>query len=617
MHNVYLFQPQFSVGQGDDDVYWLPYSVGCIWAYAVQHQHIADNFRLADIVFRREHPVEILERMHDPSICGFSCYTWNINYNLHLAHLIRQRWPNCVLVFGGPQVNQRLLKLPCVDTVIMGEGEQSFLSVLGLVLERKTIPTVWNQQRIDRLALPSPYSADIFEPLLAQHPQAVWSATLETNRGCPFSCTFCDWGSLTYSKIKKFDTERVKQDIDWITTHPVSYLFCADANFGVFAERDLDLARYIVDARDQNGSILDTVSLQYAKNSNDTVFEIAKAMRDLHRGITVSLQSLNPDTLTAIKRRNLEVNKISEMMALSRTHNVSTYSEMILGLPLETKQSWCTGLTDLLEMGQHNNIDVWFCQLLENSELASAESRQRYGLGSVVAKDYFALGTAKDYNEVCETVELINQTNTMSTHDMVESYLYAWMIVQFHIGGYSNVYAQWARHVRGIAYKDFYDGVWQDLNSDPQLRDHINTIKHYTYTYLTQGKVSELEAGAFRGHSIYSMSYKFLYDHRTHINDQLQLSIAARWGDIPFEVSQCQSVNLYDHRKIYPITFGGDLDIESWQPAAVIYTVHSQLPSSLEPTDQFYRLRRQGKLKNRIIKHVIAGTHEHTTIKRT
>ena len=40
------------------------------------------------------------------------------------------------------------------------------------------------------------------------------NATLETNRGCPFACTFCDWGSLTYAKIRKFPWIKFLQNLN-------------------------------------------------------------------------------------------------------------------------------------------------------------------------------------------------------------------------------------------------------------------------------------------------------------------------------------------------------------------------------------------------------------------
>ena len=53
----------------------------------------------------------------------------------------------------------------------------------------------------------------MFEKIIADNPGVLWNGTLETNRGCPFACTFCDWGGLTYSKLKKFPEEKVLQEL--------------------------------------------------------------------------------------------------------------------------------------------------------------------------------------------------------------------------------------------------------------------------------------------------------------------------------------------------------------------------------------------------------------------
>ena len=61
---------------------------------------------------------------------------------------------------------------------------------------------------------------------------------IETNRGCPYHCTFCDWGTLIYSKIAKLPLERVFDEIDWLSRSGISDVMPADANFGIFADRD-------------------------------------------------------------------------------------------------------------------------------------------------------------------------------------------------------------------------------------------------------------------------------------------------------------------------------------------------------------------------------------------
>ena len=56
--------------------------------------------------------------------------------------------------------------------------------------------------------------------------------TWETNRGCPFSCTFCDWGSATASKVYQFGMDGLHDEIGWMSRQRIGFVFCCDANFG-------------------------------------------------------------------------------------------------------------------------------------------------------------------------------------------------------------------------------------------------------------------------------------------------------------------------------------------------------------------------------------------------
>ena len=63
----------------------------------------------------------------------------------------------------------------------------------------------------------------------------VWQASWETNRGCPYRCTFCVWGAEYYNKIRKFSFEdRLLAEIDWFSKNKIGLVFGCDANFGVF-----------------------------------------------------------------------------------------------------------------------------------------------------------------------------------------------------------------------------------------------------------------------------------------------------------------------------------------------------------------------------------------------
>ena len=87
----------------------------------------------------------------------------------------------------------------------------------------------------------------------------------------------------------------------------------------------------------------------------------------------------------------MDINNISNMMTLADQYNVKVYTDVILGLPEETVDSFKQGLCDIIDSGIHDNIYIWFAQLLPNSEMASPESIDRFGIRSIKANDYMGV----------------------------------------------------------------------------------------------------------------------------------------------------------------------------------------------------------------------------------
>jgi putative methyltransferase len=599
MHNVYLFQPQYAVEFRKETTYWIPYSVGCLWSYVLQFTDIVDNFQLKEFIFRREPPEQVLSRLDNPAVCGFSCYVWNEKYCLSLAKLIKDRWPNCIIQFGGSQSSGKLLKYDFIDTIFSSEGEENFLQSLRDIVAGRLPEKFYQKRRLENLDIPSPYALGLFDSLIEQNPGAVWSMTFETNRGCPYSCTFCDWGGITYSKIKKFNLDRVREDLEWSIGKPISYVYCADANFGIFKDRDLEIAHMIKDIA-QKGGTIDSVNLQYAKNSTDVVFEIAKTIGNLSRGVTVSVQSMNNNTLDAVERKNLNINNIAHLMDLSERYGVSTYTEVILGLPLETLETWKQGFSEILEMGQHQSIDMWLAQLLENSELNQDKSRQQYGIKSVIAKDYMTLYNVNDWRDIDEEIELINQTSTMSTRDLVEGYMYGWMIIHFHINGYSQHFAKYCRYILNISYRQFYDQLFAYLqHKNTVFQEHFQKLYSVVDHYLQTGEMIKFDDYKASGHGIHALSYEFVYNNRNQAY-ALSQAVAELFGYVPDSVISVQKNFVYDPNQSYPIVIDTEYDLTNWESAPSQYVIDAKFPIGQE--FDFYALRRQGLVKNKFVK---------------
>ena len=571
-YNVYLFQPQYSATVQGKKQYWLPYSAGCIWSYANQFTEIKNKFQLIDLIFRRENIDQLMAKfaLNPPKVCGFSVYAWNEKYCLYIAEQIKKLYPNCIIVFGGPQCNSKTSLNQFIDCVVLAEGEESFLKILRTIIEKQPLDKIYEKSRLADLEIPSPYLTGVFDNIIKQYPNYVWSTVIETNRGCPYSCTFCDWGSLTYSKVKKFNLGRVKEELEWVEQNPIVFITNADANFGMYKERDLEIAKMLKHANEHG--MLESVALTYAKNSNNAVFEIAKEVRNISRGVTVSVQSLSDDTLTAIKRKNMKVNDIAKLMKMSEDSNVPAYTELILGLPLETAESWKKSITDLLEYGQHNQIDVYFCILLRNSELNSAESIDTYKIKTQTVFDYVSFNELEaDEVYLPEEFDIVIETNTMSRADLIKSYMYAWMVIHFHASGYTQQYAKYCRNVLGVSYREFYDQLFRIINDDKTKFAHFQEIEKYVTEFLTTG---EIKSSDIKGVFLTAFSLPIIHSQKETAFHLGQLCVDKfntnntdlTWLDI------IQKSTIYDANNTTDL-INSPYDLYSWKPINSVYRI--------------------------------------------
>ena len=490
--SVYLFQPNFKIGEGKFTNYWLPYSAACVWAYASSFQDIRDCYELKGLFFQRENIKSLLDKIREPSVIGFSCYVWNWKYTLYVAKELKQQYPTALIIFGGPQVPENSKRFfeehPFVDIACIAEGEQTFTDVLrsakdlqpdfsnvtGCLLKGNSGETVTTptRERMDLERIPSPYLSGVLDNLVKDNPRIRWNTTIETTRGCPFACTFCDWGSLIFSKVKKIPETQVMGELDWISNNKIDYVFAADPNFGIYPKRDKRIIDRLIEGKNRTG-FPKTINIQWYKNSNETVVDLAKPLTDsnLNRALTLSIQSLDPKVLTAIKRKNIAFSKLGELLELCQKKGIPTYTELILGLPEETKDSWESGLSELLELGQHNTIEVWLCELIQNAELNNNASKQLYGIETRVVQNHFE--QSKDESlEIPEEIEIVHSTKTMSHEDLIQSYLYTWIIINIHVYGWSQIYSRFLKKYLDLDFASFYKHLQLYIEENPDTLLH-------------------------------------------------------------------------------------------------------------------------------------------------
>jgi radical SAM superfamily enzyme YgiQ (UPF0313 family) len=475
MHKIAFLQPNFQTGPTHLNSFYLPYTVGILWSYAKQNQDIADNYSVKRWVFRRDPVEEVVRDLADCSIAFFSLYVWNRRYCFEVARQLKKAHPNVLTVFGGPDLPHRdpdvFIKYPFMDIIVAGEGEQCVQDILLKHHNNEPIEKVFRTTRIKDLDIPSPYLTGLFDNLMEQHPEIEWVPTIETDRGCPYQCTFCDWGGLTASKVIKFGLERVFAELEWLSEKKLPFLSLTSANFGIFRERDTMIADKIVELSLQSG-YPSGVSVSYAKNSNADVFNIVKKFKSakIQSGFILSLQTTTKSVLENIKRTNMNINDISKIANFGRQMQIAIFTEVIMGLPGETLESWKTTLDDILSAGLHNGIDTFFLNMIENAPMIS--DVEKYDIKTFPAYDMFyeTSESLEESNRINESVDVIKSNSTLSEKDLEEVLIYTWYLIGFHIYGVSDIIAIYLKKNKNVEYKEFYDELINYVSSDSTIK---------------------------------------------------------------------------------------------------------------------------------------------------
>ncbi|MBF0288090.1 MAG: radical SAM protein [SAR324 cluster bacterium] len=360
-----------------------PLASGYLQAVACQNPQVMEHFAfeahslcINDVTFEDK-----LNEMN-ADVYAFSCYVWNMGFIKRWLPILLEKQHNAQVILGGPQVMNKADRYlsPHHENVVLcnGEGEHTFVNYLiqlcsgkpdfqqinGLSFYQDNILlTNPKQDRIKDLnEIPSPYLQGFFNSQ-----EYVW-ALIETNRGCPFKCTYCFWGAATNAKVYKTDLERVKAEITWLSKNRAIYLFIADANFGML-HRDVEIAQHIAECKEKNGYPM-TVYFSSSKNTPERVTEITKILSKAGLVATqpISMQTMDAKTLESVKRDNIKQSSYTRLQEELNRSKLSSFMEMIWPLPGETLSSFKNGLGQLCRAGADSFI-IYPLLLINNVEM--------------------------------------------------------------------------------------------------------------------------------------------------------------------------------------------------------------------------------------------------------
>jgi radical SAM superfamily enzyme YgiQ (UPF0313 family) len=383
----------------------IPMAIGCIAEY------LEDYFPDIPAVQLFKYPDELISALasEPPNILGFSNYVWNFELSRELSRYYKHLNPQGIVIFGGP--NYPLEKEDrkkfieenndIFDYYVSGEGELAFTLLVESLINQnfnkreiakeqlgsihfqyggEVFLTPKHNRLKDLNTIPSPYTSGKLDKFF----DGKLMPLLQTNRGCPFSCTFCVEGDDYYTKIRKYNPERVQSDVEYIgkkisetsTENSRKDLFIADSNFGMYPS-DIDTAKALAQTKIEY-AWPDYINVATGKNAKERVIETARILDGSLR-LSGSVQSLDQDVLENIKRKNISPERLVELGLHTKTIGVNSYSEIILGLPGDSKEKHFQTIASVMDAG-FNVILPWQLMMIHGSELSTPKEREKHGL---------------------------------------------------------------------------------------------------------------------------------------------------------------------------------------------------------------------------------------------
>jgi radical SAM superfamily enzyme YgiQ (UPF0313 family) len=453
----------------EPDIHWLPHSVGCLISYAKKNNFINSAYNFYTPVYIPDEYDTYMSIMLTTDILCMTNYVWNQKYNDGFAKLFKSVNPTGIVVYGGANVPEHkdyaqlyAAERPYVDLFFVGPGEMTLSNFLKNInapmnSHNGTFGAGFNNVNVDKSSylipeneIPNPYLDGIFDKVFNNIEKKKIGITFEMTRGCPFRCSFCDWGGLSRSNVSKIQTEEVLKTVDWIYQHgdKIAIVDIIDANLGMI-KRDLEVLQYFEECQNKTGHKIKVTVNGFVKNGSpylkDTILTLNR-ITGYSKNVMLSFQTHSNEALSVIDRDNIRNEKLYPLIKELQADGLSVKSEMILGLPGETLNSYINNLETDYNLGI-TSMRSYPLIFIVNTPMYDTNYRLKHGLKTkkillpydlFVTKEQYLHDVNKqttcnfeDESEY-EEVEILYECNSFTNDELIQILKRWWWYHNFY-----------------------------------------------------------------------------------------------------------------------------------------------------------------------------------------
>lgn len=313
----------------------------------------------------------------NPDKIIFSTYIWNKEYVVEIVRELKKVLPNVEIILGGPEVSYKwekfMANMPEVDALLLGEGEKVILNFLTKK-DKKALGVVYreNGEIIFNGIEPIIENLDI-----VPFPYEDWELEdrtkifyYESSRGCPFSCSYCL--SSIDKTVRYYSLDRVKKDLKRFLDSPIKLLKFVDRTFNLKKERYMEIWKFLLE------NYREGITFHFEINANIFDDETLDFLEKVPKGyfqFEIGVQSINPETMVAIKRNNILDKLVHNVRRISR--NIHLHLDLIAGLPYETYDIFKGSFNYVYNL-KPEMIQLGFLKLLKGTQMYDEVEKYQY-----------------------------------------------------------------------------------------------------------------------------------------------------------------------------------------------------------------------------------------------
>jgi radical SAM superfamily enzyme YgiQ (UPF0313 family) len=368
-----------------------------------------------------------------PDVLGLSAYVWSFPIFLNLARQVRAARPECAIIMGGPSARPAMFNLPrwhegmrWVDALAIGESEATICEIAaleapcrpklagvrGLMLPNGGLGWRSTGER----PLPDPLD-DLASPFQLGLVTEAVTAHLETFRGCPMSCSFCQWGELGAKGSRVFSKEYLVRELEAYKRAGVVSVFNIDPALNLNAKA----FRNLVEAEREVGFFKEkavTVEL-YPSLVTDEHLDFLSQVNVMHIGI--GIDSFDNSVLEGLNRKFSE-KRLRNVLKRLEGHG-TVLGHLIMGLPGDTPQGFRDNIKRMEDLGV--GATILHCLVLPDALMSRVgKTEDDLHFDPVTLK----LESCNTWSEkdVIETVEYLDELSMIRANGMRNMWMWQW-----------------------------------------------------------------------------------------------------------------------------------------------------------------------------------------------